>query len=73
MSKVYLNEILGTTCVRKGIPRSLPSGLLTPTVPCCNILSIHRELHVVGIILKMINGQNSMRLRTILFGNKGNN
>ena len=50
------------------MPRSLPSGLLTPTVPCCNIMNIHRELRVTGIELKTINDQNSVRLRTILFG-----
>ena len=62
----------GASRVRNGTPGSLPSGLLTPIVPCCNIMSIHRELRVMGIELKMIDDQNSMRLRTILFGNKGN-
>ena len=32
-----LTGILGATRVRKGMPRSFPSGLLTPTVPCCII------------------------------------
>ena len=35
MSKVYLQESLGTTRVREGMLGSLPPGLLTPTVPCC--------------------------------------
>ena len=51
---------------------SLPIGLLTPTVPCCNIQSIHRELHVTGIELKRINDKKLVRLRMILFGNKRN-
>ena len=63
-------RILGTTRVRKGILGSLPPGLLTPIVPCCNLQSIHRELCVIEIELKMIDDQNSKRLRTILFGNK---
>ena len=35
LSSLFVSEdCLGTTRVRKGTPRSLPSGLLTPTVPC---------------------------------------
>ena len=55
MSEVYLRESLGTTRIRKGMLGSFPSGLLTPTVPCCKIMSIHRELCVTGIELKTIN------------------
>ena len=73
VSEVYLRGSLGTTRVRKGMLGSLPLGLLTPIVPYCSIQRIHRELRVTGIELKMINDQNSVRLRTILFGNKGNN
>ena len=63
---------MGTTRVGKGMLESLPPGLLTPTVPCCSIQSIHKESRVTRIELKMINDQNSMRLRMILFVNKGN-
>ena len=63
----------GTTRVRKGMPGSFPSGLLTPIVPCCNILSVHKELCVMGIELKMIDDRNLVRLRTILLGIKRNN
>ena len=67
MSEVYLWGSLETTRVRKGMPRSLPPGLLTPIVPCCSIQSIHRELRVTRIELKRINDQNLVRMRTILF------
>ena len=63
---------MGTTRVRKGMLGNLPPGLLTPTVPSCSIQSIHRELHVTRIELKRIDDRNSVRLRMILFGNKGN-
>ena len=49
------------------MPRSFPSSLLTPTIPCCSIQSIHRKLCVTGIELKRIDDQNSVRLRTVLF------
>ena len=62
-----MTGILGTTRVRKGMLGSLPSGLLTPTVPCCSMQSIHRELCVTGIELKRINDQKIVRLRMILF------
>ena len=35
--------ISGTTRVRKGMPGSLPSGLLTPTVPWCKIYNEHSQ------------------------------
>ena len=38
VSEVLFDRILGTTRVRKGMLGSLPLGLLTPTVPCCNII-----------------------------------
>ena len=66
-------RILGATRNRKGMPGSFPSCLLTPIVPCCKfIMNIHKDLCVLGIKLKMINDQNSMRMRTILFVNNGN-
>ena len=55
------------------MPGSFPPGLLTPTVPCCNIESIHKESHVTGIEFKRINDRNSVRLRMILFGSKEKN
>ena len=74
MSEVYLMGILGHQGLgRVCMPGSLPLGLLTPIIPCCNIQSIHDELCVTGIELKRIDDQNSMRLRTILFGKKENN
>ena len=57
----------GTTRVMKGMFGSLPPGLLTPTLPCCSIQNIHKELWVIGIEFKMIDDQNLVRLRTILF------
>ena len=34
LSLFVSEEMLGTTRIRKGTLGSLPSGLLTPTVPC---------------------------------------
>ena len=76
ISSLFVREFKlrdGASRVRKGTLGSLPSRLLTPNIPCCNIPSIHRELRVMGIELKSINDQNSVRLRTILLGNNGNN
>ena len=73
VSEVYLWDIWGQQGLGRVCLGVCPPGLLTPTIPCCNIQSIHRELRVTGIELKRINNQNSVRLRTILFGNKGNN
>ena len=73
LSEVYIRGSLGTTRVRKGMPGSLPSGLLTPTLHYRNILRIHKEICVTGVELKRLIDQNSLRLRTILFANKGNN
>ena len=70
--EVYLTGILGTTRVRKGMPRSLPLGLLIPTVPCCKfIMNIHRDLRVLRIKPKTIDDQSSLRMSTIFFVNKG--
>ena len=52
------NGDFGTSRVRNGMPGSLPSSLLTPTVPCCNIMRIHMEWHVTVIKLKSINDWN---------------
>ena len=37
VSEVYLTGISGTSRVRKGMFRSFPPGLLTPTIPCYKI------------------------------------
>ena len=48
VSEVLLDEILGTTRVRKGMLGSLPPGLLTPTVPCCNTIEHSQGITCYG-------------------------
>ena len=52
MSENLVDGDYGTSRVRNGMPGSLPSGLLTPTMDC--ILSIHWGLCTLGNKLKII-------------------
>ena len=51
-------RILGTTRVRKGMPASLPSRLLKPTIPCCILywtfigIYVLRGLNLKGSMIK---------------------
>ena len=58
------------TRTKNGMLGSFPLGLLTPTIPCCSIQSIHKELRVMGIEFKIVDDQNSIRLRMIFFKNR---
>ena len=48
VSEVLLDGILGTIRVRKGMLGSLPPGLLTPTIPCCNIIEHSQGITCYG-------------------------
>ena len=68
LSLFVSEEPLWTPRVRKGTSRSLPSGLLTPTVPCCIIYWAFTEIYVLwGLNRRTIDDWNSMRMRMILF------
>ena len=48
VSEVLFEGILGTTRVRKGMLGSLPPGLLTPTIPCCNTMEHSQGIMCYG-------------------------
>ena len=70
MIDLFVREVLswrdsGTTRVRKGMPGSLPLGLLTPTIPCCKYTRTFTRNMCYGTLEN--NDKTNETMRSILF------